>query len=81
MIITTADVKRKIAVSWPFKKFVDSSVARHINHDWGDTPDEDKALNEQYPESAMSTYKYGEKTEIWVKSENGDIIVLFPSEY
>ena len=81
MIIATVGIRELTSKSWDFKRFVDKSVTRHINHDWGDTPDEDKAINEQYPESAMSTYKYSEKTEIWVRSENGNIVVLFPSEY
>lgn len=82
-IISTDGIRKLTAKSWNFKRFVDASVARHINHDWGDTPDEDKELNEQHPDEAMSTYVYREteKIEIWVKSENGDIIVLLPCEY
>lgn len=80
-IYITPGIKALILESEDFTKFVAESVNRHINHDWGDTYDEDKELNERYPESAMSTYRYSESLEIWVKSENGYIIVLLPSEY
>lgn len=73
-------VQRKMESCWQFYKFVNSAIKKYINHNWGDTPDEDKVLNDLHPESAMSLYTYDEKTEIWVKTENGNIIVLFPSE-
>lgn len=84
MIITTDGIRKLTAKSWNFKRFVDKSVTRHINHDWGDTPDEDKELNEQFPDEAMSTYVFEDNQKnitVWVKSENGNIIILLPCEY
>lgn len=34
MIITTDGIRKLTAKSWNFKRFVDKSVTRHINHDW-----------------------------------------------
>ncbi len=64
-----------------FTEFISDSVVRHLNHDWGKTDKYDAALNNQYPESAMSTYVSDDGVKIWVKSENGYIVVLLPSEY
>lgn len=77
----TCGIKAMIDQNPAFAEFVSKSVHRHTNHDWGDTYDEDKVLNDADPESAMSTYRFTDDVKIWVKSEDGHIIVLFPSEY
>lgn len=77
----TCGIKAMIDQNPAFAEFVGVCVNRHVNHDWGDTYDEDKELNDAEPESAMSTYHFTDEVKIWVKSEDGHIIVLFPSEY
>ncbi|MDE6388944.1 MAG: hypothetical protein K2L82_14180 [Lachnospiraceae bacterium] len=80
-VIMTPGIKSLILESENFTEFVAKSVARHINHDWGELDSEDKAMNDQDPEMAMSAYTYRDELTIWVKSENGYIVVLLPSEH
>ncbi len=80
-VIMTPGIKSLILKSKKFTEFVAESLTRHINHDWGELDREDKAMNDQDPETAMSVYTYREKLTIWVKSENGYIVVLLPNEH
>lgn len=80
-VTITIGIKDMIDKNPFFANFVRLCVDRHIKHDWGDTCDYDKALNDAEPENAMSTYHFTDDVKIWVKSEDGHVIVLFPSEY
>lgn len=64
-----------------FKEFVSASAKRHINHDWGEVDKEDQERNNRLPDEALSEYTHKGGLKIWVKSENGFIIVLLPKEY
>lgn len=83
-VVLTDGIKKLILKSDKFTVFITECLEKHINHDWGNTPDEDKEINEQFPDEAMSTYVYEDNQKnitVWVKSENGNIIILLPCEY
>lgn len=80
-IYQTAGVAEKTKNDLRFKNFVDKSIRRHLNGDYGDTCVNDTELNKQNPLDSMSTYIYDSDCKIWVKQEQDIIIVLFPSEY
>jgi hypothetical protein len=65
--------------------FMTASLARHMNGDWGDLDDEDKASNNAALATGgrlLSAYKKGSDT-LWIITE-ADLSVttlLLPSEY
>jgi hypothetical protein len=72
-------------------EFQTECLARHLRGDWGDTPEEDKHLNEavvtDYPDGGdriLSSYKHGVEP-MWVITEGfeGDRVttLLKPDEY
>ena len=69
-----------------FDKFVNDSVARYTQCDWGDTCDEDKITNDyavKNNERILAVYKHNDTTTIWIITEwdRSVTTVLFPSEY
>ena len=70
---------------WSVRKgmteFVKDSIVRHASGDYGEVSKEDKQINEEHPQSALSAYVLEGDLKIWVKSENGKIIVFLPEEY
>lgn len=83
-VYMTVGIKAKMEEDPSYIPFVTESVARHIKGDWGDTCPEDQEVNNECPGSAMSTYYKepgNEDSKIWVKSEDGHVIALLPSEY
>lgn len=68
-----------------FDKFVNDSIARYAQCDWGDTCDEDKKTNDaaiKDNDRILAVYKY-ENTTIWIITECDRSVttILFPSEY
>lgn len=64
---------------------VTECLSRHLNGDWGDVPDEDKALNDAAlaaGDRLLSVYTVDGEV-IWVITEADRSVttVLFPSEY
>lgn len=70
-----------------FAEFINSSIERYKNCDWGDICENDKRINElalKNEEQILAVYKYpkGEKT-IWIITEwdRSVTTILFPDEY
>lgn len=61
-------------------------LLRHLSGDWGDAPDDDKALNDRDSaagEGALSEYKLPDGERIWVSTEWNRMVttILLPDEY
>jgi hypothetical protein len=66
-------------------------MARHLNGDWGDLDDEDKALNDEAVKCGariLSAYNLRGKDRVWVITEAADdngaraaTTILLPEEY
>lgn len=87
-VMFTAGVARQMEQNPKFGAFVIGSLLKFESHDWGDTGEEDKALNDSYPNEALASYKYNQDgiEKIWIKNDDygeGTVYttVLFPSEY
>jgi len=84
-VLVTRGVSSRIASDEAFSKFVISSLARHINGDWGDLCEWDKQENEravQEESRILSAYRHNDD-KIWIITE-GDrsaTTILFPEEY
>ncbi len=70
-----------------FAEFVNRSIERYKNCDWGDICEDDKRINElalKNEEQILAVYKYpkGKKT-IWIITEwdRSVTTILFPDEY
>ena len=68
---------------------VQEALIRFINKDWGDTPEEDKVLNDEslkYKDRILASYETS-KGKIWINAESEDgvdystILIMFPKEY
>ena len=66
-------------------KYLRPLITRHLNGDWGDTPVEDKMLNDEATKDKgriMSSYLFNGKV-VWVITEADRSVttILLPSEY
>lgn len=86
----TKDVNFKAAADKSFRDFVTESINKHVNCDWGDLSEEDKALNDRAVESGdgrifSSYYRVVQNQEesIWIitEADRSATTVLFPYEY
>ncbi|MBK6544279.1 MAG: hypothetical protein IPG12_03215 [Saprospiraceae bacterium] len=87
----TSGVSAACAEDVVFSQFLNNSIRRHLNGDWGDVGLEDKESNFQALENGgriFSVYKplftIGKYTvKIWIitESDRSSTCVLFPSEY
>lgn len=70
-----------------FCEFVEKSLARHLTGDWGDLPEEDKALNNSAlangDDRIFSSYNFNGGSKIWIITEwdRSATTILFPDEY
>lgn len=88
-IVVTNAVEEKMESNEFFSNFVIKSLARHIECDWGDLCEEDKALNEQALKNGdarlFSSYIFDRQTDekIWIITEwdRSVTTILFPSDY
>ena len=86
-ILTTCGVNQKVAEDKKFAEFCIKSFGRHINGDWGDLCDEDKAMNDSAlahgDDRIFSKYDYDENTSIYIITEwdRSATTFLFPDEY
>lgn len=86
-LVATRAVADRMQTDEKFTRFVQISLGRYINCDWGSMTDEDKAMNDTAIKSgedrihAAYTNKAGDK--IWIITEwNRSVTtVLFPSDY
>ena len=85
-MLLTAGVAAKVKKDKEFMEFVNRSIERHKNGDWGDTCKEDAQLNEESLKGEgrlFSVYKQDNNTKIWIITEwdRSYTTVLFPDEY
>lgn len=86
--VMTRGIAIKAGESWTFKRFVEDSLNRFVNEDFGDISEEDKQANSEALENGgmvMGAY-IQEKVKIWIMRDpdgNGSFVttVLFPDEY
>lgn len=80
---------REVALRKENKKFYDflnNSLIRYSQCDWGDTCDEDKKANDnavKNNERILAVYKYDNNITIWIITEwdRSVTTILFPREY
>jgi hypothetical protein len=88
-IYSSAGVNEMMICDPSFMQFVNRSLARHAEGDWGDLCEEDKKENELSLREGfrlLSAYKSasgGDEHKIWIITEADRSIttVLFPEEY
>ena len=86
--VMTRSVAIKVNSSWLYKGFVEDSLHKFKNKDFGDISEDDKQANEDALENGgmvMGAYSKG-KVRIWIMRDpdgNGSFVttVLFPDEY
>ncbi len=69
-----------------FRSFVNDSIERYSNCDWGDTCDEDKETADyavEHGERILAVYQHDKLPTIWIITEwdRSVTTVLFPEEY
>jgi len=79
--VMTPSIKSLMNTRPGFSDFVMQSLTRFINGEWGDLSDDDKAVNREYPESAMGSYEFGDGKELWIKRDNDIVTILLPEDY
>lgn len=83
----TIGVDTKMKKDSSFKKFVQVSLGRYVQCDWGDTCDEDKQTADESlkdGERILAVYEHKESgTKIWIITEwdRSVTTILFPDEY
>lgn len=85
--VVTAAINARMDTDKDFARFVQMSLGRYINCDWGDTCEEDKQVNEDSlrdGERLLAVYIYpktGEKIWIITEWDRSATTVLYPSDY
>lgn len=84
-VVITKGAAERLENDDKFYAFVEESLARYTQGDWGDTCDEDKKTNDaaiKDNDRILAVYKY-ENTTIWIITECDRSVttILFPSEY
>lgn len=85
-VVITKGAAERLENDDEFYAFVEESLARYTQGDWGDTCDEDKKTNDyavKNNDRILAVYKYNDTTTIWIITEwdRSVTTVLFPSEY
>lgn len=86
--VMTRGIALKTGTSWIYKRFVEDSLNKFINEDFGVISDEDKQTNIEALENGgmvMGAYIQGD-VKIWIMREpdgKGSFVttILFPNEY
>lgn len=86
-LVATASVDERMKTDKGFAAFVQTSLGKYVNCNWGDTCEEDKKTNEDAlrdGERLLAVYNYPKTGEtIWIITEwdRSATTILFPSEY
>ena len=86
-LVVTRAVADRIQTDEKFTSFVQLSLGRYINCDWGTMADEDKAMNDAAVKGgeerlhAAYVNKTGDKIWIITEWDRSVTTVLFPSDY
>jgi hypothetical protein len=86
-IVMTRGISNRIDSEPDFSEFIQVILTRHLNCDWGDGPDCDRAQNEIAlvdGDRLMSSYLHQQlRTKVWIITEADRSVttVMFPDEY
>lgn len=86
-IVTTRAIHERRLENVEFSRFVQLSITRHLEGDYGDISDADRVANvnaENTEERILSAYDFpGTKERIWIitEADRSSTCVLFPDEY
>lgn len=85
-IVITNGIRNTMIMDSEFTKFINKSLERHFNGDWGDLCKDDKDLNDlalrNGNDRMLSRYKFnGEPIYIITEWDRSVTTILFPSEY
>lgn len=80
-IVLTNGIRVEIELRQGFKKFVDDSIQKFLNKDWGYVSEMDVAVNNDRPLHALGAYEFEGDVRIWIKQDYDVITVLLPEEY
>lgn len=84
-IVMTKGIANLMGEDRHFANFVNESLGRHVQGDWGDLPEEDKKENEFSLDKhlrLLSAYE-GAGLKIWIitEADRSATTILFPNEY
>lgn len=85
--VVTAAIDKRMKLDWGFAAFVQMSLERYVQGDWGDTCEEDKQTNEDAlrdGERLLAVYIYPKTgRKIWIITEwdRSATTILFPEDY
>lgn len=91
-MVVTRGIEDRRCMDLSFFDFLEKSIARHLEGDWGDLCAEDSELNDEAiaaeqrgepTDSLFSMYRYFDGTEVYIITEwNRSVTtILFPEEY
>lgn len=84
-LAATSGVSEWMSEDFDAAVFVNVSLQRHLNGDWGDIDEDDKILNDaaaRHGHRVLSQYKSWDKTVLIVTEYDRSVTtVLFPEEY
>lgn len=91
-MVVTRGIEDRRCMDLSFFDFLEKSIARHLECDWGDLCAEDTELNDEAiaaeqrgepTDSLFSMYRYFDGTEVYIITEwNRSVTtILFPEEY
>ena len=85
-LVATAAIDERMKTESDFRKFIQMSVERYANCDWGDLDEEDKHRNDEavrIGEMILAAYIYPkDKEKIWIITEwdRSCTTILYPEE-
>jgi hypothetical protein len=81
----TRGVNSEVAANEVFAKSVTQSLARYVNHDWGEMSADDKRANNQALRAELRIFAAYETEpwKIWIitEADRSATTILFPDEY
>lgn len=87
-VVVTAEIDKLMETDCGFRNFVETSLGRFINCDWGtmsdkDKPGNDKAVRDGGERIHGSYIRKEDEREIWIITESDRSVttILFPDEY
>lgn len=86
-ILMTSTISKQTAIDAKLSGFIFACLQKHQSGDWGDLPEEDKAINNQALEIGSGTlfgaYRYVDNSEIWIMTDCNQktTTILRPEDY
>ncbi len=85
-IVATTSIIERMKTDHAFNHFIDTSLRRFADCDWGDLAEEDKPMADAAVKGGngiiMGIYKYSDGTEVWIRTadDHHSTIVHYPHE-